>query len=145
MFSYDVATRGWTGTRLPRGVARVSAASWASSARLRRGWALGGSETVERDAGMRNPDGGTMVDLGTGGYLDTLTEFDYNAAGGEGKWRTTEVPPGIGGTVDGGLVALERVGEQGVLVFLGGEERRRNGTTLELVYKRVSRHRRANF
>lgn len=129
MFKYDPQNRTWSNKLLPTDVTRVSTISWTSSQRLRRGWTLGGLVTIEQ--ANTKPD--WMVDLDK--YLNTMTEYSFI----NDTWETSNLPDGIGATVDGELISLDRVGDEGVLLFLAGEERWTNETTLEQVYQRVSR------
>lgn len=119
MFTYHAGTRNWTSVPLDNGAGlqRISTASWASSPRLRRGYVLGGLFITESSQGPPYP----VTDT----WLDTMTQYDFATQ----KWRTEDLPPEIGLTVDGGLLALDRVGKDGVLLFLGGEHRDQNGTS----------------
>jgi len=78
---------------------------------------LGGVFIIEESTGLPNPFTDT--------WLDTMTQYDFRKK----EWKTKHVPNGIGKTVDGGLIALDRVGEDGVLLFLGGERRDDDGTS----------------
>jgi len=111
MFTYDVRNRTWSSTPLDQGVRRISTASWVSNERLRRGYVLGGVIITEESTGLPN----VITDT----WLNTMTQYDFEKK----KWKTEPLPEAIGTTIDGGLISLDRVGEDGVLLFLGGEHR----------------------
>ena len=95
---------------LDQGVWRISVGSWVSNQGLRRGYVLGGMIITEESSGFPWPTTET--------WLDTMTQYDFVK-----EWRTEPLPSEVGKTVDGGLIALDRVGEDGVLLFLGGEQK----------------------
>lgn len=111
MFTYNPASDEWTSALLDSKIQRISTASIASSERKRRGYVLGGLLIMEEWTGLVYPAISQT-------WLDTMTQYDFQTK----KWKTEELPGQIGKTVDGGLIALDRVGEDGVLVFLGGQE-----------------------
>jgi len=111
MFTYDVRNRTWASTLLDQGVRRISTASWVSNKRLRRGYVLGGVIITEESNGLPN----VITDT----WLNTMTQYDFEKK----EWNREHLPAEIGETVDGGLIALDRVGEDGVLLFLGGEQK----------------------
>lgn len=118
MFTYNVRDKAWSSINLDQGMLRVSTASSVSNQRLRRGYVLGGIFITEQSTGTPEPY--PLTDT----WLDKMMQYDFVRM----EWKEEALPKGIGQTVDGGLIALDRVGGDGVLVFLGGEQRDRNGT-----------------
>jgi len=118
LFTYDVSRKTWSSLVLDQGMRRISTASWVSNQRLRRGYVLGGIYITEESTGTPEPY--PLTDT----WLDTMTQYDFEKK----EWKTDPLPNEIGTTVDGGLITLDRVGEDGVLLFLGGEQRDSSGT-----------------
>ena len=119
MFTYDAQEKKWSSVILEQKVKRISTASWVSNKRLRRGYVLGGITIIEKNTGPEYPY--PITD----DWLATMTQYDFMTK----QWKTEKLPDGIGWTVDGGLIALDMVGEDGVLLFLGGEQQRANGVS----------------
>lgn len=114
IFTYNVTSEEWTSTPVGSELRRISTASWGSSVRNRRGYILGGYYAKDTWQGL----GGNYPAIFLNNWLQSMTQYDFTTQ----VWTTNTLPGGIGKTLDGGLIALDHVGEEGVLVFLGGQE-----------------------
>ena len=115
IFTYNLQNKKWTSLPLENGEKRVAAASSATSVRNRIGYMLGGvyvneEQEVQEDY-LPSPVGSD--------WLETMSSYDLSTK----TWDISLLPKEIGFTLDGHLLSLDRVGKDGVLILINGQEK----------------------
>ncbi|KAF8422747.1 hypothetical protein EV426DRAFT_165093 [Tirmania nivea] len=118
---YDAATANWTSIALPSDINRSSDVGYTQSKRNKVGYTLGGFPVVEKQNGADPDFVASTVDTGAL-WQNTLTAYDFR----KNVFNTSELPDGIGATTNVILYSLDRVGDEGVLIALGGKSKNNN-------------------
>jgi len=115
VFTYDTKTKSWSNTLLASNIKRVSDAAHATSLRNQIGYAVGGVLVNEQqDLGPNSLPSPTTVD-----WSRLLTIYNIR----NDTWTVDTLPRDIDFVANGQLHSLDRVGVDGVLIFMGGSQK----------------------
>ncbi|KAF8464445.1 hypothetical protein BDZ91DRAFT_729867 [Kalaharituber pfeilii] len=107
VFHYDPSAKNWTSTEQPEDIKRRSGISYTQSIRQRLGFSLGGMGVLEYKKLAKGEIPGPADDV----MRAKLATYSMRNK----TWTDDQVPDEMGPTVEGVLVNLERVGNEGVL------------------------------
>jgi len=115
---YDTAAASWTSISLPSNIHRLCVMGYTQSKRNKVGYMLGGLPVVEQQNEHTNQSFvARTISQDYGTY--NLSAYDFR----KNTFNTSYLPDDIGTTTGVVLHSLDRVGDEGVLIALGGSGR----------------------
>jgi len=115
--AYNTTTANWTAISLPSNIHRLTHTGYTQSRRNKVGYMLGGVPIVEQeDGGLGEDFTHTVVE---DRWKTTLSAYDFR----KNTFNISVLPLQIGPVAFVVLHSLDRVGDEGVLIALGGQRR----------------------